>query len=457
MDVCHILLSRPWQFDTQATHKGRENTYEFVWMGKPVVLVPLMDPHGSKPKEKGQLFYFDKGEHLLSNKDGPVLELVIKQFDPSNEHTTLDIPAEIKDLLDLYLSLTTLPTNLPPIRDVQHRIDLLPGATLPNLPHYRMSPGEYKILHDKVQELLEKGHIQPSLSPYAVLALLTPKKDGTWRMCVDSRAINKITIKYWFPIPHINDVFDQLGGASICSKIDLRSGYHQIRIQPDDEWKTTFKTNEGLFEWLVMPFGLSNALSSFMRLMNQVLLPFLNKLVVVYFDDILIYSRSKHDHMHHLRLVFSTLHDNALVINLKKCLFLTDEISFLGFIIGNNTVQMDPRKIQAISNWPLPTSVKDIQCFLSLASFYRKFIRNFSTFVTPLTDCLKKGKFAWGTFQTDSFRLIQNKLIEHPVLALPDFSQPFEVSVDASGIDIRAVLSQNNHPIEYFSEKLSPS
>ena len=206
-----------------------------------------------------------------------------------------------------------------------------------------------------------------------------------------------------------------------------------------------------------MSFGTSNAPSTFMRMMNQVLRPFTGSFVVVYFDDILIYSQSKEEHLSHLWQVLITLQANKLYVNLKKCSFCTNKILFLGFIVGEKGIEVDEEKVRAIRDWPTPRTVTDVRSFHGLATFYRRFVRNFSTITAPITDCLKKGKFQWGPKQDESFSAIKSKLCSAPVLALPDFDKVFEVECDASGIGVGAVLSQEKRPIAFFSEKLSDS
>ena len=193
-------------------------------------------------------------------------------------------------------------------------------------------------------------------------------------MCVDSRAINKITVRYQFPIPRLDDMFDMLSGSKCYTKLDLKSGYHQIRIQLGDEWKTAFKTNEGLYEWMVMPFGLSNAPSTFMRLMNQVLKPFIGKFVVIYFDDILIYSKTEAAHYNHVREILAMLQANELYINLKKCSFLIDKLLFLGYVVNADGIHVDEDKVRVVREWPTPKTMNDVRSFHGLATFYRRFV-----------------------------------------------------------------------------------
>ncbi|KAK1574088.1 hypothetical protein QYE76_007595 [Lolium multiflorum] len=349
-----------------------------------------------------------------------------------------------------------VPAGLPPLRGIEHQIDLIPGASLPNRAPYRTNPEETKEIQKQVQALLDKGYIRISLSPCAVPVILVPKKDGTWRMCVDCRAINNITIRYRHPIPRLEDMLDELSGAAVFSKIDLRSGYHQIRMKEGDEWKTAFKTKFGLYEWLVMPFGLTNAPSTFMRLMNHVLREFIGKFVVVYFDDILIYSRNESDHTIHIRHVLQVLRDNQLYGNLEKCTFCKDKVIFLGYVVSQHGVEVDESKIEAIQNWPTPMNVSQVRSFHGLAGFYRRFVPNFSTIAAPLNDLTKKGVvFEWGAAQDHAFDELKRLLTSAPLLALPDFNKQFEIECDASGIGIGGVLMQEGRPIAYFSEKLS--
>ena len=251
-----------------------------------------------------------------------------------------------------------------------------------------MTPLEKEELQKQVNELLQKGYTRLLISPCFVPALLTPKKDGSWRMCVDSKAINKITIKYRFPIPRLADMLDCLTSAKVFSKLDLRSSYHQIRIKLDDEWKTAFKTHYGLFEWLVMPFGLTNAPSTFMRVMTQMLQLVLGICVVVYFDDILVYSKTLSAHVEHLKRVFELQREYDFYANTKKCVFGTNQVGFLGYIVFTDGIKMDSTKIQTILEWSIPKTVAEVRSFHGLATFYSRFIQNFNSIAASLTDCL---------------------------------------------------------------------
>jgi hypothetical protein len=258
------------------------------------------------------------------------------------------------------------------------------------------------------------------------------KKDGTQRMCVDYRVLNEVTIKNKYPLPRIEDLFDQLKGARVFSKIDLRLGYHQLRIQPSDISKTAFTCRFGLYEYTVMSFGLTNAPAYFMYLMNKVFMEYLDKFVVVFIDDILVYSRNE-EHEGHLRLVLQKLKDNQLYAKLSKCEFLLKEVSFLGHVITRGDIAVDPGKVRDVLNWEPPTTVSEIRSFLGLSEYYRRFIEGFSKIVKPLTSLLEKDKkFVWSEAYQNSFDKLRKRLKTAPVLAVPDVHKGFDIYCDAS-------------------------
>jgi hypothetical protein len=505
MHAGHILLGRPWQFDRKAIHDGFKNRYSFVKDSRTVTLIPLTPrqvyedqvklkrenelkkncetesskkedekeserkKESEKKKErvtntseqqKKQVSFYAKASDVKNAfyANQPIFVLLYKEACFNTNELDESLPSVVISLLQEYEDVfpNDVPSGLPPIRGIEHQIDFVPGATIPNRPAYRSNPEETKELQRQVEELLAKGHVRESMSPCAVPVLLVPKKDGTWRMCVDCRAINNITVKYRHPIPRLDDMLDELHGSCIFTKIDLKSGYHQIRMKEGDEWKTAFKTKYGLYEWLVMPFGLTNAPSTFMRLMNHALRAFLGRFVVVYFDDILVYSKSLDEHIDHLHCVLTVLRKEKLYANLKKCSFCLDKVVFLGFVVGAKGITVDEEKVKAIKEWPTPKSITEVRSFHGLASFYRRFVKDFSTLAAPLTEIVKKSVgFKWGSEQDRAFIEIKERLCGAPLLALPDFSKTFEIECDASGIGIGAVLMQEKRPIAYFSEKLN--
>lgn len=370
-----------------------------------------------------------------------------------------------QDLLATYADIfpADLPPGLPIPRKVLHRIDEKEGATPVNGPIYRLSQKELDTLRQHLKEEIEAQRIQPSTSPYGSPVLFVPKKDGKLRLCIDYRALNKQTIKNRYPLPRIDDLLDQLRHASIFSKIDLKSGYNQVAIQPEHIHKTAFKTRYGHYEYRVMPFGLCNAPATFQALMNDLLRPFLDRFVIVYLDDILIYSKTLTEHQHHLKEVLNVLRDNKLYASPSKCEFFKPAIGFLGHQLSAQGVTMDTDKVVSITQWPACKNVPDIQSFLGTANFYRRFIKGFSSIVEPLTRLLKKDQpFVWQQDQEKALETLKTAFTTAPVLRLFRPELPIKVTTDASEFGIGATLEQKFedkrwHPIAFESRKLNPA
>ncbi|GJZ73865.1 reverse transcriptase domain-containing protein [Tanacetum coccineum] len=298
--------------------------------------------------------------------------------------------------------------GLPPTRQVEFHIELIPGAAPVARAPYRLAPAEMKELAEQLKELSDKGFIRPSSSPWGAPILFVKKKDGSFRMCIDYRELNKLTVKNRYPLPRIDDLFDQLQGSSIYSKIDLRSGYHQLRVREEDIPKTAFRTRYGHYEFQVMPFGLTNAPAVFMDLMNRVCKPYLDKFVIVFIDDILIYSRNEKEHEEHLKTILELLKKEELYAKFSKCEFWINTVKFLGHVIDSSGIHVDPAKIEAVKNWASPTTPSEIRQFLGLAGYYRRFIEGFSKIAKPMTELTqKKQKFDWGEEQEEAFQLLK--------------------------------------------------
>ena len=353
-----------------------------------------------------------------------------------------------------------LPAGLPPSREVDHKIELVPGATPQSRPTFRLSAFELAEMKKQLEDLVKAGFVQPSKSPYGAPVLFVKKKDGTQRMCIDYRALNNVTIKNSYPLPRVDELFDRLQGARYFSKIDLRSGYHQIRIVPEDVHKTAFRTRYGHFEFLVLPFGLTNAPGTFMHLMHQVFREFLDDFALVFLDDILIYSKTIEEHEEHVRCVLEVLRKEKLYAKESKCELFKTEVEFLGHFVGRDGVRMMSDKVKAVADWPVPSKVGHVRAFLGTAGYYRKFIKDFSLIAAPLHDLTKDSvKFDWTPACQAAFVRLKAALQQGPVLVLPDPLLPFVVHTDASGFAVGAVLMQDQghglQPIAFLSKKMN--
>lgn len=382
---------------------------------------------------------------------------------PEDEPSPVDlanVPSEYHNLHMVFSKSRAL--SLPPHRPYDCPIDLLPGAPLPTSRLYSISKPERESMEKYISESLAAGIIRSSTSPVGAGFFFVGKKDGTLRPCIDYRALNQITVKNKYPLPLLASALELVQGATIFTKLDLRNAYHLIRMREGDEWKTAFRTPLGHFEYLVMPFGLMNAPAVFQSLVNDVLRDYLNQFVFVYLDDILIFSRSLEEHREHVRLVLQRLLENQLFVKAEKCEFHASSVTFLGYVLSSGQVKTDPAKVQAVLDWPTPTSRKQLQRFLGFANFYRRFIKNYSQTVLPLTSLTStKASFSWSPTAEQSFLELKRRFAAAPILMQPDPLKQFVVEVDASDSGVGAVLSQVSssdnrlHPCAFFSRRLS--
>ncbi len=388
----------------------------------------------------------------------PVMSCSVLQEEPVS---LAGVPEAYHDLRAVFSKSRA--SSLPPHRPYDCAIDLLPGTSPPKGRLYSLSRPEREAMERYIHDSQVAGIIRPSSSPAGAGFFFVGKKDGSLRPCIDYRGLNDITVKNRYPLPLMSSAFELLQGAAIFTKLDLRNAYHLVRIREGDEWKTAFNTPTGHFEYLVMPFGLSNSPAVFQALVNDVLRDMVDRFVFVYLDDILIFSQNERDHVQHVRRVLQRLLENRLFAKVEKCEFHARSIPFLGFILSPEGIRMDPAKVEAVADWPIPENRRAVQRFLGFANFYRRFIRNFSQVALPLTDLTStRTRFCWSSQAQTAFESLKSRFSSAPILTTPDPSRQFIVEVDASEVGVGGVLSQRSpsderiHPCAFFSHRLTP-
>ena len=427
----------------------------------PIQICHISAKQVRKSIKKGEQFFLLFVRQKKGSSDIEFNNLNGNSVSSAEEKSTADILHQYSDVFP-----EDLPKCLPPKRFIEHKIKLQPNSSPTFRNHHRLSPQDMDELKVHLKDLLDHGFIREAHSPYGA-PILFAKKAGEVkrRLCIDYRDLNRITIKDRYPLPRVDELIDRLFGAKYFTKLDLRSGYHQVRVAEEDIQKTAFNTRYGQFEYLVVPFGLTSAPSTFMALMNHILNPYLDKFAIAYLDDVLIYSKTLEEHQQHVCTILDEFRKHKLYAKESKCEFFRSEVKFLGFIVGADGVKVDPAKIEAVKSWPVPKSITDVRSFLGFVGFYRKFIRNHSAVVAPISDLTKTltqgSKFIWTPSAQIAFEKMIDALCSAPVLVLPDPTKPYVVTTDASGYALGACLMQDQgnglQPIVYMSKKMLPA
>jgi len=465
-----LILGKPWLTTINPLINWRNNDLHFTHNGKPV-LWRCRGAHANSItfRTQGKLLSHLHFHSLAAQPGNSVYLALVKIAKQTNNNDKPTIPLLSPDIHKIVYDEfpdvfpSTLPSGLPPDRGDAMKIETDPVADPPFRPVIRLSIAELDELRKQLDDLLGKGFIKPSTSPYGAPVLFVKKKDGSLRMCVDYRGLNRITKKNRHPLPRIDELIDRFRGARYFTKLDLLSGYHQQCIAEEDTHKTAFRCRYGHFEFNVVPFGLTNAPASFSNMMLRVLDPVLDKWVVVYLDDILIYSRSEAEHLQHLRSVLALLRKNGLYVKLSKCSFMQQETEFLGHTISKDGIHTSGGLVRAIREWPRPQKQKDVQQFVGLAQFYHQYIDNFASICLPLTALLGEGvPFSWTEEQEQAFTTLKEAIGKAPVLRIFDPDLLTTVETDASGFAIGAVLFQTDEhgvsrPVAFTSRKLNPA
>ena len=432
-----IILGLPWL---------RKVNPKIDWANRTLSFENQNDTTDSKPTRRQRSTVDEKkyNYNLTSTKTHSTIRMV--DLDNRGRHSDMsrvlekrvppDIPEQYKEFKKLFQEELG-PAALPKHRKCDHEIKLMPGTEPGYQSIYKLSEKELDALKEYINTMLKKGFIRRSESPAGYPVLFVPKKNGKLRPCIDYRKLNDITIKNRYPLPNIGELRDRLAHANVFTALDLRGAYNLIRMKEGEEWKTAFRTRYGHFEYLVMPFGLTNAPATCQELMNNLLREHLDIFVIVYLDDILIYSKEETEHEQHVQTILKILWDNELQVDPDKCRWHQEEVEFLGCVVGKNGVKMSENKIQVVKDWPIPTTVKEVQSFLGFVNFNRQFIEDFSRKAIPLTELTKKETtFEWTKKHDKAFESLKQACIEPPVLVSFRSNEALRFETDASDLAI---------------------